>query len=339
MEHDIFISYSRKDLQIVDQFVNKITEAGYTVWIDRNGIYSGDEFTTQIVRAIRECSIVLFFSSKYSNASDWTVREISYSIRKEKTIIPIRLDDCEYHDSIDFTLINIDYIQYHNSQFEQTLERLMNSIAAHIGPRISTEAKTAEESFKLAMHFYETGELDKAYSCCKSAAEKGYADAQFYLGVCYSIGRGVTENDQEAIKWFKKAAEQDHVDAQYNLGFYYQHGHAVNQDYKEAIKWFQGSDEQNNDQRYEYSSLGFCRQGKPSITIDYQEAVKWYQKAARHGHTKAIQKLGECFENGYGVSKDVNQAMKCYVLSLKNGNHDAIKDIDRLKELSHGQYN
>ena len=53
MEHDIFISYSRKDTAIVDQFVDRLSEAGYRVWIDRDGIYSGDQFKAKIVRAIK----------------------------------------------------------------------------------------------------------------------------------------------------------------------------------------------------------------------------------------------------------------------------------------------
>ena len=51
-KYDVFISYSRKDTTIVDQFVKRLTEAGYRVWIDRDGIYSGDQFATNIVEAI-----------------------------------------------------------------------------------------------------------------------------------------------------------------------------------------------------------------------------------------------------------------------------------------------
>ena len=88
MEYDIFISYSRKDTAIIDQFVRSLTDAGYRVWIDREGIYSGDQFKAKIVRAIKESAIVLYFSSVNSNASEWTVKEISYSLKKH-TLLPI----------------------------------------------------------------------------------------------------------------------------------------------------------------------------------------------------------------------------------------------------------
>jgi S1-C subfamily serine protease len=42
----------------------------------------------------------------------------------------------------------------------------------------------------------------------RKAAEQGNADAQFYLGVCYGDGQGVTQNDLEAYTWSSLAAAQ-----------------------------------------------------------------------------------------------------------------------------------
>ena len=42
----------------------------------------------------------------------------------------------------------------------------------------------------------------------RTTAARGDAWAQFNLGVMYSTGQGVVENDVEAVKWFRKAAEQ-----------------------------------------------------------------------------------------------------------------------------------
>ena len=128
MEYDVFISYSRKDTAIVDQFVKRLTEAGYSVWVDRDGIYSGDQWKTKIVQAIKNSTIVLFFSSVNSNASNWTVKEISYSLKKKKTIIPVKLDDSEYEDSIDFDLVNTHFIEYKHDRFPSIIKRLINSI-------------------------------------------------------------------------------------------------------------------------------------------------------------------------------------------------------------------
>ena len=39
-------------------------------------------------------------------------------------------------------------------------------------------------------------------------AEQGDVSAQYNLGIIYANGRGVPENDAEAVKWYSKAAEQ-----------------------------------------------------------------------------------------------------------------------------------
>ena len=47
----------------------------------------------------------------------------------------------------------------------------------------------------------------------RKAAEKGDADAQCKLGVCYLHGEGVEKDEHEAVKWYRKAAEQGNADA------------------------------------------------------------------------------------------------------------------------------
>ena len=55
MTHDIFISYSRKDLKQVITIRDMIKEKlGAESWIDIKGIESGEQFVNVIVRAIAE---------------------------------------------------------------------------------------------------------------------------------------------------------------------------------------------------------------------------------------------------------------------------------------------
>jgi uncharacterized protein len=54
----------------------------------------------------------------------------------------------------------------------------------------------------------------------------------------YSNGRGVPEDDVEAVKWFRLAAEQGLDLAQTNLGRMYDKGTGVPQDYVRAYKWW-----------------------------------------------------------------------------------------------------
>ena len=48
----------------------------------------------------------------------------------------------------------------------------------------------------------------------RKAAEQGYADAQFSLGVAYDNGQGVPQDNDEAVKWYRKAVEQGDANAE-----------------------------------------------------------------------------------------------------------------------------
>ena len=54
-----------------------------------------------------------------------------------------------------------------------------------------------------------------------SAAERGDPNAQFRMGLAYAAGRGVAQNDADALDWFRKAGEKGHARAQYMTGLAY----------------------------------------------------------------------------------------------------------------------
>ena len=62
----------------------------------------------------------------------------------------------------------------------------------------------------------------------------------------YHEGRGVPQSDKEAVKWYQKAAEQGYADAQFNLGVMYKIGRGVPQSDKEAVKWYQQAADQGD---------------------------------------------------------------------------------------------
>lgn len=70
------------------------------------------------------------------------------------------------------------------------------------------------------------------------AAEQGHASAQHNLGIMYSNGDGVPEDDTKAVRWYRMAARQGHAGAQNNLGFMYDHGEGVPEDDVQAYAWY-----------------------------------------------------------------------------------------------------
>src|ERR1700730_15290630 len=65
-------------------------------------------------------------------------------------------------------------------------------------------------------------------------------------GPCIRCGRGLTQDDTEAVMWFPKAADQGDAVAEFLLGNQYANGKGVPQDYSEAMIWFQRAAEQGH---------------------------------------------------------------------------------------------
>ena len=70
------------------------------------------------------------------------------------------------------------------------------------------------------------------------AADQGDADGQVNLGLMYADGRGVPEDDPEAVRWIRLAADQGNGDAQLWLGLMYANGEGVPEDDVTAHMWF-----------------------------------------------------------------------------------------------------
>ncbi len=58
------------------------------------------------------------------------------------------------------------------------------------------------------------------------------------LGSMYAYGRGVPQDDAEAVRWYRQAAEQGAAEAQYNLGLMHANGRGVPENDAEAVKWY-----------------------------------------------------------------------------------------------------
>ncbi len=72
----------------------------------------------------------------------------------------------------------------------------------------------------------------------REAAERGDAEAQFYIAEAYYEGDGIPQDCSLAAKWWLKAAEQGCAATQYQLGCAYSCGEGVSNDYIQAYMWF-----------------------------------------------------------------------------------------------------
>ena len=70
----------------------------------------------------------------------------------------------------------------------------------------------------------------------RAKAEQGDASAQYNLGVRYATGRGVPQDDAEAVRRYRLAADQGDANAQFRLGQRYGTGLGVPHNDAEAVR-------------------------------------------------------------------------------------------------------
>lgn len=127
---------------------------------------------------------------------------------------------------------------------------------------VSADFDTGNEAYK-------RGDYETALKEWGPLADAGNADAQYWIGILYANGYGVTQDGKEAARWYRAAAEYGRIDAYYNLYFLYLAGMGgVRQDYQEAVKWLRrGALYGDADCQYDLAQYYFV--GGMGITQDY----------------------------------------------------------------------
>ena len=144
MAYDVFISYSRRDIQIADRIEKELEKYDISCFIDRSGIDLGDDFAGIIAKAIHESEIMLFVWSENSNQSENTANEIALAIDFQKTIISFKIGEFKAHYNLAYRLVRYNRIDAVTFNEPQVIE-LGEKIAKRLGKTIIKE-KAKEEN-------------------------------------------------------------------------------------------------------------------------------------------------------------------------------------------------
>ena len=179
-----------------------------------------------------------------------------------------------------------------------------------VGPSIAWVAE-----YEKAIDAYNKGDYRTSAKLILPLAKKGFANAQYNMGVMYEKGKGVEKNLNKAKKWFQFAADQGLPKAQYNLGLMYGKGKGVEKDYNKAIKWMTLAADQGNGKAQ--TNLGWMYETGKGVPRDTQKALSLYQLASDQGLAKAQEKLNLLLNNNKENLRELSNNSKGF-LSLKN---------------------
>jgi len=104
---------------------------------------------------------------------------------------------------------------------------------------VSLSTVVTASNLEDAVEAMRTGNFAEAYCIMRPLAEDGDADAQYNIGWMYLNGYGLRVNDSLALDWWEKASSQGHTDANFSIGMLYSLGEGdVPKDSSKAIDYY-----------------------------------------------------------------------------------------------------
>jgi len=155
----------------------------------------------------------------------------------------------------------------------------------------------------------------------RAAALKGDAIAAYEVGVRFAEGKGVSQNLEEAAKWYDRAAQAGIIPAVFRLGTLYEKGMGVKKDVELARRYYlQAAERGNAKAMHNLAVLDADGGGKGP---NYKSASQWFRKAADHGVADSQFNLGILYARGIGVEQNLAESFKWFTLAAAQGDTDA----------------
>lgn len=138
-------------------------------------------------------------------------------------------------------------------------------------------------------------------------AERLDVQAQLDLAFRYRDGKGVAQDDAEAMKWAHMAADAGNAEAMDFVGFAYLRGAVVRRRPEIAVGYFKAAAPASAQAAF---NLGQCYYGAQGTAQDCAKALDWWEKAAEMGHGRAAAAAAMAYLAGEGVPRDVVKARR-----------------------------
>lgn len=151
----------------------------------------------------------------------------------------------------------------------------------------------------------------------RARAEKGDAEAQYWVGMAYLNGDNVSRDMKQAFSWFQKSAEKGNVYSLENLGQFYIIGLISNPDPAKAAECYAHAVEGGNySAAIALGSIYFYGMG---VEKNLVKAFDLFTKASAKGYPLADYWLAQCYETGSGVPKNLSEAAYYYDRAILTG--------------------
>jgi TPR repeat protein len=368
VEKTVFISYRRTDEPWGLAVFQDLTHHGYDVFIDYDGIASGN-FETAILENIRARAHFLVLLTptaleRCGDPNDWMRREIEAALESQRNIVPLMFEGFDFGTP---TIANkltgkLAALKEYNGlpipkgYFSSAMERLRNKflnvqVDAVLHPAsVSAQQVAKEQKDKATTALGDKDQQPKAATASIAVQWRKIAGGAAILGVVaivlvaiFRLGPSVpvpqvpqaalpltAEPAPSATSQSLSPVTPQDASAMNSEGERYYYGQGVAQDYAKARElWEKAADQDNASAMYNLGVLHLQGRGGEQ---DLAMARVWFLRAAAKGNTLAMDKLGVLYEQGRGGEQDYAAAREWYQKAADTGDASAMNDLGGLYE-------
>lgn len=129
---NVFLSYSRKDTEMMRRVRDDLKSANLSLWVDEEGLQPGTpQWEREIRNAIEMSDFVIVILSPDAEQSIWVAREIALAETLKRHILPLLVRGIE-SNAIPFRLMTTQYIDARND-YHGAIKKMLKAILKEIG--------------------------------------------------------------------------------------------------------------------------------------------------------------------------------------------------------------
>jgi hypothetical protein len=194
-KHTVFISYSRKDIDVAHQLAQDLEKAGFDAWWDISDLKGGDAWVRTIQAALKASKYCVVVLSPDAVESEWVEKEYTYAMGLGLKIIPLLYKNCE----MPMALANIQYIDFRGKKYKRGLQELFEILRVlapdedGARPGLRQAAKRAPAKPRRPVNWERVGAIARVISVLIA------------LGACIALGAWLVPNAADFLSaWLSK---------------------------------------------------------------------------------------------------------------------------------------
>ena len=139
----VFISHSSVNQEKAEELLKKLESAGISCWFAPRDIPPGAAYTSEIPKAIGECTYFVLLLTNDAQNSPFVMLELDQAIKRRKEILPMALEQMDQNDSTNF-LINAKQAVDAVKDFDGAADKIIKTISTNLRTSDADQIRTKE---------------------------------------------------------------------------------------------------------------------------------------------------------------------------------------------------